>query len=211
MPRILHLFCGTGSLHKPFTENGWEVSALDIDPRNATIVCDILEFEYRKEPIPDVIWAGCPCEQFSCANTRGKRNLALADSLIARTWEIIDYFLEKNPQLLWFIENPFSSLLWRRAVSFPLHPRVTFDACSYGALWRKRTRIATNAPWTPRALCDPKVCHACVDRKHIRTAQRGPQRGCRDESCTLAELHGYPQKLCEEVYKICAQHTWEIL
>ena len=209
--RILHLFCGTGSLHKPFAENGWEVSALDLDPRNATIVCDVLKFEYQNEPVPDVLWAGCPCEAYSCANTRGKRNLKLADSLVEKTWEIISYFLEKNEQLLWFVENPFSSMLWRRAVSFNLTPRVTFDACAYGALWRKRTRIATNAPWNPRELCDPKTCHACVDNKHVRTAQRGPQKGCNNESCSLDELHGYPRELCDEVYRVCAQHTWEIL
>ena len=188
MPRILHLFSGTGSLHKPFAENGWAVSALDLDPRNATIVCDILEFDYSKEPVPDVIWAGCPCEQYSCANTRGKRNLALADSLVKKTCEIIKHFLELNCALLWFVENAFSSLLWRRSVSFPLNPRKTFDACQYGALWRKRTRIATNAlDWVPPPLCDPKHCHACDEGKHQRTARRGPQKGGVAESCTLDE------------------------
>ena len=120
MPRILHLFCGTGSLHKPFAENGWDVSALDIDPRNATIVQDIRTWDYSQEPTPDVIWAGCPCEQYSCANTRGKRNLALADSLVAKTCEIIKFYMERNCALLWFVENPDSSMLWRRAVSLPL-------------------------------------------------------------------------------------------
>ena len=211
MPRILHLFSGTGSLHKPFAENGWAVSALDIDPRNATIVCDILEFDYSKEPVPDVIWAGCPCEQYSCANTRGKRNLALADSLVKRTCEIIAFFLERNCALLWFVENPFSSLVWRRSVSFPLTPRVTFDACQYGAFWRKRTCIATNAEWAPRPLCDPTHCHACVEKKHVRTAQRGPQKGCVNDTCSLDELHGYPSQLCEEIYRHCARHVWEIL
>ena len=211
MPRILHLFCGTGSLHKPFAENGWDVSALDIDPRNATIVQDIRTWDYSQEPTPDVIWAGCPCEQYSCANTRGKRNLALADSLVAKTCEIIQHFLGRNCAVLWFVENPDSSMLWRRAVSLPLRPQVRFDACSYGALWRKRTRIATNADWLPRVLCDPKVCPACVLGKHQKTAQRGPQKGRVGESCSLDELHGYPRQFCEEIYRHCARHVWEIL
>ena len=211
MPRLLHLFCGTGSLHKPFVENGWEVSALDIDPRNATIVQDIRTWDYSQEPTPDVIWAAPPCEAFSCANTRGRRNLALADSLVAKTCEIIEFYLQRNSALLFFVENPDSSLLWRRAVALPLHPQVRFDACQYGALWRKRTRIATSADWLPRALCDPSSCHACEGGKHKRTAQRGPQKNCQDESCTLDELHGYPRQLCEEIYRHCARHVWEIL
>ena len=210
--RILSLFDGTGSICKPFAAAGWECQRLDIDGRHgATIVQDIRTWDYSQEPTPDVIWAGCPCEQYSCANTRGKRNLALADSLVAKTCEIIKHFLELNCALLWFVENPDSSMLWRRAVSLPLHPQVRFDACSYGALWRKRTRIGTNADWLPRALCDPKVCPACEGGKHKRTAQRGPQRGSVGESCSLDELHGYPKELCEEIYRHCARHVWEIL
>ena len=85
MPRILSLFDGTGSISKVFSENGWDVQSLDIDGKfGAKIVCDILQWEYKNEPSYDVIFAGCPCEHYSIANTKGKRNLFLADSLVKK-------------------------------------------------------------------------------------------------------------------------------
>ena len=136
--RLLSLFDGTGSISKPFAEAGWEVQSLDIDGRHgATLVQDIRSWDYVQEPCPDVLFAGVPCEQYSCANTRGRRNLALADSLVCKTSEIIQHFELQNPDLLWFIENPDSSLLWRRPVGTCLTPQVRLDHCAYGALWRK--------------------------------------------------------------------------
>ena len=117
--RLLSLFDGTGSLSRPFLET-WEVQSLDIDGRfGCTLCCDILEWDYSEEAIPDVIWAGVPCEQYSSAHTVGIRHLARADALVAKTWEIISFFLAKNPSLEWWVENPDSSLLWKRAVAAP--------------------------------------------------------------------------------------------
>jgi hypothetical protein len=210
--RLLSLFDGTGSISKPFAEAGWEVQSLDIDGRHgATLVQDIRSWDYAQEQCPDVIFAGVPCEQYSCANTRGRRNLALADSLVAKTSEIIQHFELQNPDLLWFIENPDSSLLWRRPVGTCLTPQVRFDHCAYGALWRKRTRLATNSGYVTRPLCDPKVCSACVGGKHIRTAQRGPQKGCSRDSCSLDELHAYPKELCADILAHCHRLVWHVL
>ncbi len=75
MPRLLSLFDGTGSICKPFREAGWDIQSLDVDGRfGATIVEDILQSDYSKEPTPDVIFSGVPCEEYSQATTRGVRN-----------------------------------------------------------------------------------------------------------------------------------------
>ena len=95
MPRLLSLFDGTGSICKPFKERGWDVSSLDVDGRfGCTIQQDILLWDYSKEPTPDVIFSGPPCEQYSIARTRAKtpRNYALADKLVNKLWEIINFF-----------------------------------------------------------------------------------------------------------------------
>jgi len=85
MPRILSLFDGTGSISSVFSENGWDCTSLDIDGKfGAKIVCDILEWRYKNEPAYDVIFGGPPCENYSIANTRGKRDLILADSLVEK-------------------------------------------------------------------------------------------------------------------------------
>jgi hypothetical protein len=208
MPRLLSLFDGTGSLSRTFSLNGWDVQRLDVDPKHgATIVCNILDWDYKSEPVPDVIFAGCPCEQFSVAHTRGVRDLILADSIISKTWEIIEYFLQLHSTMLYFIENPDSSLLWKRQVSAPFPHRVRLDYCTYGAPFRKRTKLATNSQYTPKPFCNPHTCHACVGGRHRKSAQRGPSLCCGvapiDDTCTLDQLHSYPEGLSREIFDFC--------
>ena len=79
--RLLNLFSGTDSVAKPWKENGHDCISVDIDPRfNPEICDDILQIDYATLPIPDVIWASPPCDQYSRARTRAKtsRNLVLA-------------------------------------------------------------------------------------------------------------------------------------
>ena len=221
MPRLLSLFSGTGAIERPFLEAGWEVQSLDIDSRHgASIVANILEWDYSQEPPCDVLFAGAPCENYSIANTRGKRNLVLADSLVRKTWEIIEHFAQLHPtgSMLWFIENPDSSWLWKRKVSEPFPYRVRLDYCQYGKPYRKRTKLATNAmDYVPRALCDPRTCPSTQDGKHIQSAQRGPcmRGGVRVASeldtCSLDQLHAYPPALCREIFEHCRRQQWALL
>jgi len=215
MPRILSLFDGTGSISRIFLENGWEVLSLDIDGKfGATIVCDIVKWDFSDQAPYDVIFAGVPCENYSIANTRGKRDLILADSLVKRTWEIIRYFEQIHPtnSMIWFIENPDSSMLWRRRISEPFPFYVRLDYCQYGKPYRKRTRFATNAyDYKPKPLCDPKTCKFCINGKHIKTAQRGPSKGRDHDICTLDELHAYPKELCNEIFDHCQKQQWHVI
>ena len=210
MPRLLSLFDGTGSISRAFA--GWDVQSLDIDGSHAaSVVGDILTWDYHLEPTPDVLFAGCPCEHYSIANTRGKRNLTFADRLVARTWEVIQHFQAKNPALIWFIENPDSSLLWKRLVSTPFPDRVRLDFCQYGKPYRKRTKLATNTDFVARPLCNPKVCPACVDGRHAKSAQRGPAASKVNDLCSLDELHAYPVELCTQIFEHCCRRIWYVL
>ena len=208
---LLELFSGTGSVGRPWREAGHRVFSVDIDPRGAPDFCgDIRMWDYRSlDSIPDVIWASVPCENFSIARTNAKtpRNYMLADSLVAKAIEIIKYFQARNPELAWFVENPDSSHLWSRAVAWELYPRVRLDYCAYGTPYRKRTRIATNVPWTPRPLCDKHTCPSCVDGRHVMSAQKGPTRENRTsrrlgDVCSLATLHALPRELTDEIMAI---------
>ena len=153
-----------------------------------------------------MVFAGCPCEHYSIANPRGKRNLDLADSLVRRTWEIIQHFQCLNSEVLYCMENRQASWLWRRPVSEPFPHQVRLDFCQYGKQHRKRTRLATNAiGYVPRPLCDPKTCVACHAGKHVKSAQRGPSRSRGvlplGDDCTLHELHSYPPALVSELFQ----------
>ena len=211
--RLLSLFSGTGAIERPFREAGWEVQSLDIEgSHGATIVADILTWDYSSEPPCDVLTAGVPCENYSIANTRGVRKLSFADSLVRKTWEIIQHFGRLNPSLLWWIENPDSSLCWKRKVSEPFPYRVRLDFCQYGKPYRKRTKLATNAlEYKPRALCNKRECHACVGGKHVKSAQQGPSNRNANDRCTLDELHAYPQELSKEIFEHCCQHIWTLV
>ena len=213
--KLLELFSGTGSVGEPFRRNGNEVISVDIDGRfGCEIQEDILQFAYVKIPwIPDILWASPPCTEYSRAKTRGKRDLKLADSLVAKFIEIRDYFLELNPSMLWFCENGTGTLLWDRSVAETLYPRVTLSYCQYnGPGYRKNTTIATNAPWTPKPKCDPKTCKQVRDGRHILSAQQGPEKikGKRaaHDKCSRDTLHKIPDALCEEIYNVCLMNQW---
>ena len=111
--RALDLFSGTGSISTAFRRAGHECDSLDLDPRAfaPTFCVNILEWDYQALPRGhyDAIWASCPCENYSIAssNARAPRDLALADSLVWRTIEIVEWYQPRA----WFIENPANSLL----------------------------------------------------------------------------------------------------
>jgi site-specific DNA-cytosine methylase len=91
--RFLNLCSGTGSVSRPFVENGWEVIEVDIDPRyGPTHVVDLNDWDCPYETgFFDVIWASPDCTQYSRARTTAKepRNLEKADRLVKRCLELI--------------------------------------------------------------------------------------------------------------------------
>ena len=196
--RLWELCSGTGSVGKPWREAGHEVLSLDIDPKSeADITCDILSWEYTDfalEP-PDVIWCSPPCTQYSIARSKAKtpRDLEGADAIVQRCKDIIRYW---NPKI-WFIENPQTSLLKTRPVIQGL-PYVDLDYCQYGAPYRKRTRLWTNAAYVPRPLCTAK--------NHRMSAQKGPSkvRGALlpGDNCSLGTLHALPKELTQEILEV---------
>ena len=110
--RVLDLYSGSGSITKAFHAFGHEADSLDLDPRFGPTICkDVFEWDYSALPsgLYDVIWASCPCEQYSLArcNALTPRDLVLADRLVQRARDIIDHFKPR----CWFVENPSSSML----------------------------------------------------------------------------------------------------
>ena len=220
MPHLLSLFSGTRSIEKGFADAGWTIESIDIDGRFGARVCDIRKWDYTQAAVPDVIWAGVPCENYSRARTTAKlpRNFALADELVRVTTEIIAYFLERAPHCLYFVENPDSSLMWGRGVAAPLQKHVRLDYCCYSKPFRKRTRLGTNSDYQPRPLCNPKTCPACPNGKnHMQSAQQGPQKvgGIRlataSDKFTRDYLHAYPEELAQEIFEYCQRQTWHPL
>ena len=195
--RMLNLCSGTMSVSRPFVDNGYEVVNVDWDPRYSPTHCvDIMTWNCPYSPGHfDIVWASPDCTQYSRARTTAKteRDLNKADALVKRCLDLIKYL---NPRL-WFVENPDSGLLKTRSVVDGL-PFVRVDYCMYGAPYRKRTRIWTNADWTPK-LCDRSHL---IDNKHAKTAQRGGRGVWNNNGDVFKrdELHALPAALCEEIY-----------
>jgi hypothetical protein len=169
---------------------------------NPTYCVNILEWNFRALPPGsyDAIWASPPCEQYSIArsNAATPRDLALADSIVRRTIEIIDWFAPR----LWAIENPAGSLLWRRFA----WPRVVHTSyCSYGFRYRKHTTIATNMEdFALRPPCGGQgCCPQMRGRRHLEHAQKGGG-GVDDTYHSRDELHRVPEELCRDVVRWCA-------
>jgi site-specific DNA-cytosine methylase len=90
--KILELFSGTKSVSKAFPDD--EIVSLDIISKHQpTIVCDIMEWNYKEYPPGsfDIIWASPPCIEYSILkhNTKMPTDLTGSDAIVKKTIEII--------------------------------------------------------------------------------------------------------------------------
>lgn len=172
--RLLELFCGTKSVSKAVGTQFNEVVSLDVMPGfEPTITADILTWDYRVFPPGHfhTIWASPPCTEFSCLNhSRPSKtpNLALADSIVKRTIEIIEYYRPER----FFIENPQTGSLKDRPYMDGI-PFVDMDYCQFSDWgYRKRTRFWTNAN-VPDRLCIPATCSNMIGGRHKKALGNG--------------------------------------
>lgn len=206
---LLSLFDGTGSICRPFVEAGWNVRRLDVDGRHgADIIVDIKNWDPVTEwsgPAPDVIFAGPPCENYSSARTYAKtpRDLKLADSLVRKTIDIIEYFHTINPAMQYFVENPDSSMLWKRWVSHRLyedienHPMSVFVKLMNHGEGKKTCQNVTraNSEGFRMACKDKRVVrldyckYGTKYRKRTRLMTNNPFRGmmCKKNCTSIKE------------------------
>ncbi len=175
--KILELFAGSKSISNTAIALGYETYSSDIKSfEGIDQVIDILEFDYDQVPfIPDIIWASPPCQSFSVLvigrnwvqdkifepKTESAR---LGIKLVKKTIEIIEYYLELNPDLIWYIENPRGKL--RKAPFLQKYIRNTVTYCQYGDSRMKPTDIWTNnRNWEARKMCkNGGNCHTSAPR-----------------------------------------------
>ena len=207
--RLLELFSGTGSVSKAVGDQFEEVVSVDILPSFQPSICvDILTWDYTEYPQDffHTIWASPPCTEYSKAKTQGVRNYALADSIVKRTLEIIDYF----EPVRWFIENPQTGKLKEREFMDGI-PFYDVDYCQYGKPYRKRTRIWTNVEGFEARLCNPATCSQMVDGRHkmscgngytsdVKTQSKYSGRKYTEMSLSKEEKYAIPEQLIRELF-----------
>ena len=207
--RVLELFCGVNhSVGKVAQTLGWEVTSVDINPKaNPDLLSDILDFDETCWPRDhfQLIWASPPCESYSQARTVAKiprdEAMLLSDMLVSRTRQIIAYF-----GCHWAIENPIYSLIWTREVSRGLlEASCVTSYCSFGASYRKHTRIANSFGLQLPRCPGTGICPAMVGKRHLEAAQRAGG-GVTGRPQTLDELHSIPSELCRSILTQATSH-----
>ena len=175
--RVLELFAGSRSIGKVCDSKGIEVFSSDWKEFDGIdYAVDINNFDTNEVPwIPDVIWASPPCTTFSVAsigkhwdmNRRPKtENAVMGLQILNKTIEIIKYYKELNPNLIWYIENPRGMMRKVDAWDNIHHLRYTVTYCQYGDTRMKPTDIWTNnIHWTPKPPCkNGSPCHVSAPR-----------------------------------------------
>jgi hypothetical protein len=194
----LDLFSGTGSWKKVMNDLSYNVISVDITNHKGkfeiTHKVDILEWDYKiyDKNYFDIISAGCPCIWYSILqlawvdgkNGRKKKDkitgelytytkelyekdLIYSDKLVLKTLEIIDYFKPR----LWFIENPYSSLLRKREFMKD-KPFYVVDYCRYGFDYKKTTIIFTNKKDFKPKRCLKNKCKSIIKYKKLTNSKR---------------------------------------
>ena len=192
--RILELFKGGGSVTNFFKDNeNIEVISLDIlEKYKPSIVCDIMEFDYKQyEPgYFHIIWASPECKifsslQYSWIGRKWKDRDELNDErlkhsrFINKTIEIIEYL---KPQY-YFIENPCYSAIWNYIENKKyLDDFIIVDYCYFGFDYKKPTKILTN-----RKL-ENKRCKCEIHKRLFK------------DTSDLIERYSIPQPLLEYLF-----------
>jgi hypothetical protein len=180
--RVLDLFSGTNSVRKTLDKlypGRVEVVSVDMQASfKPTICADVLELDYRSLWSPgefSAVWSSSPCTWYSLARNSVPRDFVLADKLVLRAIEIIEYLKPER----WFMENPRAFMRLRPFMKPLEQYRHTVNYCKYSSRgdsykYSKPTDIWTNHPFEPRVCKKGDRCKHFRDGCHPVTAQKGP-------------------------------------
>ena len=199
---ILELFAGSRSIGKVGDKLGMNVFSVDWEKYEDIDLCiDVAKLKKEDIPfVPDFVWASPDCTTYSIAAISTHRNNTEPKSEYAKKCDttnqhfisLIKEWLEINPDMVFFIENPRGML--RKMPWMQEFKRHTIWYCVYGDERAKPTDIWTNSDkWIPRPVCHNgnKECH------HV-PAPRGSKTGTQGRKGSY-ERSKIPEKLCYEV------------
>ena len=204
--KVLELFAGSRSFSKVADSFHMETFSVDWEPyEGINLVADIGKLKIEDIPfVPDVVWASPDCTTYTIAAISTHRNGVEPKSEYAKQCDItnqhfislIKEWLEINPHMIFFIENPRGML--RKMPWMQEFKRHTVWYCQYGDERAKPTDIWTNSKsWIPRPVCynGNKECHHQPAPRGSKTGTQG-RKGSYDRS-------KIPQELCFEILVSC--------
>ena len=199
---VLELFAGSRSIGKVGDKLGMYVFSVDWEKYEDIDLCiDVAKLKKEDIPfVPDFVWASPDCTTYSIAAISTHRNNTEPKSEYAKKCDttnqhfisLIKEWLEINPDMVFFIENPRGML--RKMPWMQEFKRHTIWYCVYGDERAKPTDIWTNSDkWIPRP-----VCHNGNKECHHAPAPRGSKTGTQGRKGSY-ERSKIPEKLCYEV------------
>ncbi len=202
---LLELFAGSRSVGNSGEELGMNVFSIDWTPyEKINLSMDIGELKKEDVPfIPDVVWASPDCTTYSIASVsthrtnsiEPKSDYAKKCDAVNKHWiGLIKEWLEINPNMVFFIENPRGML--RKMPFMQEFTRHTVWYCTYGDDRAKPTDIWTNSKtWIPR-----QICHNGNKNCHHQPAPRGSKTGTQGKKDSFNRSK-IPKQLCDEILK----------
>ena len=203
--KVLELFAGSRSIGKAAESLEMEVFSVDWEKyEGINLSIDIENLKIEDVPfIPDVVWASPDCTTYTIAAVSHHR----IDSIIPKSdyakkcdkvnqnfISLINMWLEVNPKMIFFIENPRGML--RKMPFMQEFKRHTIWYCQYGDDRAKPTDIWTNSEnWVPRPQC-----HNGNKNCHHQSAPRGSKTGTQGRKGHY-ERSKIPEQLCIEILK----------
>lgn len=199
---VLELFAGSRSIGKVGDKLGMNVFSVDWEKYEDIDLCiDVAKLKKEDIPfVPDFVWASPDCTTYSIAAISTHRNNTEPKSEYAKKCDttnqhfisLIKEWLEINPDMVFFIENPRGML--RKMPWMQEFKRHTIWYCQYGDERAKPTDIWTNSDkWVPKP-----VCHNGNKECHHAPAPRGSKTGTQGRKGSY-ERSKIPEQLCYEV------------
>jgi len=201
---FLELFAGSRSMGKAGDNLNMNVFSVDWEAYDKiNLVIDVEELKMEDVPfVPDVVWASPDCTSYSISAISKHRNGTEPKSDYAKKCDrvnqhfisLIKRWIEINPKMVFFIENPRGML--RKMPFMQEFKRNTIWYCTYGDNRAKPTDIWTNSTdWIPRP-----PCHNGNKNCHHQPAPRGSRTGTQGRKGSY-ERSKIPDELCYEVLK----------
>lgn len=210
--KVLELFAGSRSVGRAAEELGMEVFSVDWEKyEGINLSIDIEDMKLEDVPfVPDFVWASPDCTTYSIAAVSSHRRnrtepvseYAVKCDNVNQHWiSLIKKWLEINPDMVFFIENPRGML--RHMPFMQEFNRHTVWYCKYGDDRAKPTDIWTNSKtWIPREECHnykyDKEGNIINKHCHHESARRGAKTGTqgRQDSYNRSKI---PHELCVEI------------
>lgn len=211
--KVLELFAGSRSVGNAAESLGYEVFSVDWEKYDKIdLAIDIENLEMSDVPfVPDIVWASPDCTTYTIAAISTHRDGTNPKSEYAKKCDkvnqhfisLINGWLEINPSLVFFIENPRGML--RHMPFMKDFKRETVWYCQYGDDRAKPTDIWTNSTtWVPKAECRNykyDKSGAIVERHcHHESARRGAKTGTQGKKGSYNRSK-IPTELCLSILK----------